>query len=273
MGGPLTGPPTQIECRVRPSIPDDDPAVLERQAQQALARRRIDEARSLADSLRRRCPERISGWIFGAQAEQMAGDLPRMLDLALEGRARAPHRADMAFVACDALRITGAVAEARRVLAETEVRLPEAVAPWALLSAKLAEIGEIAGSLRAAQRVERMPGGRAQGLALAAGALTALGRMEEAEQRLCTLIQENPGEVDAYYQRAVLRRARRGDVSSGADAAKARARTGWVACQRATPLRAGQDARRSRRTRCGVRSLRSRRESPPLPHELPCGGR
>lgn len=194
-----------------PPIPDDDPAVLERQVQQALARRRIDEARALAERLRGKCPERISGWLFGAQAEQMAGDLQRMLDLALEGRARAPLRADMAFVACDALRITGAVAEARRILAETEAGLPEAVAPWALLSAKFAEMGEIVGALRAAQRVEAIPGGRAQGHGLAAGALTALGRMEEAEQRLCTLIQENPGEVDAYYQRAVLRRARHGE--------------------------------------------------------------
>ena len=191
--------------------PTPNPTALEKQAQAALSRRLIADADEAAAQLRGRFPDRISGWILGAQAAQAAGDIAKMLRLAADGHKRAPERADMGFMLADAERMTGAVASARQRLGSIEQRLPASLAPWALLSAKYAELGQVEDALRAAMRVRSLPGGAQQGLGLEAGALTALGRMDEAEARLSQLIAENPREVDAFYQRAVLRRAKAGE--------------------------------------------------------------
>jgi tetratricopeptide (TPR) repeat protein len=188
-----------------------DPAALERQAQAALSRRLIAEAHQLAERLRTQFPERISGWVFGAQAAQAAGDFPTMLQIAKDGVARAPERADMGFMLVDAERMTGAVSEARERLRTIEGTLPASIQPWSLLSAKYAELGQVDDALRAAERVRALPKGAQQGQSLVAGALTALGDMEKAEAALSALIAENPREVDAFYQRAVLRKAHAGE--------------------------------------------------------------
>jgi len=211
----MTGPPAPRPMAFAPASPPGprDPESLERAAQASLARRNAERAAAHAETLRNTCPERISGWIFGAQAAQIAGDLGRMHALAKEGVASAPGRADMAFLLADAERMTGNVADARARLKDLEAGLPPSPSPWALLSSKHAELGQFQDALRAATHLQALSGGAHNGRALAAGALTALGRMDEAEALYDGLIAGGCEDPDPYYQRAVLRRARPGDAA------------------------------------------------------------
>lgn len=136
-----------------------------------------------------------------------------MLRFAEAAVQRAPDRPDAAFLLADAQRVTGDVAGARAQLSALETRLPRAATPWALLSAKYAELGQVEDSLRAANTLQSLQGGARQGRGLAAAALTALGRMDEAERLYDQLISAHGDEVDAYYQRAILRRARTGEAA------------------------------------------------------------
>ena len=211
----MTDPPSPHSMAFAPASParPSDPESLERAAQASLARRDAAPAAAQAETLRNTCPGRISGWIFGAQAAQIAGDLDRMHALAKEGAARAPGRADMGFLLADAERMTGNVAGARARLKGLEAGLPPSPSPWALLSSKYAELGQFQDALRAATQLQALAGGAHNGRALAAGALTALGRMDEAEALYDGLIASGCEDPDPHYQRAVLRRARPGEAA------------------------------------------------------------
>jgi tetratricopeptide (TPR) repeat protein len=119
----------------------------------------------------------------------------------------------MGFLLADAERMTGDVAAARARLASLEAELPATPSPWALMSTKYAELGQFHDALRAANQLKTLAGGSRDGRALAAGALTALGRMDEAEAHYDGLIATGGVDTDAFYQRAVLRRARPGEAA------------------------------------------------------------
>ena len=211
----MTGPPAPHPMASAPASPSGrrGPESLERAAQASLARRNAEQAAAQAHTLRSTFPERVSGWIFGAQAAQIVGDLDGMHSLAKAGLAHAPGRADIGFLLADAERMTGNVAGARARLKDLEPGLPNSPSPWALLSSKYAELGQFQDALRAATHLQALNGGARNGRALAAGALTALGCLEEAEALYDGLIASGEVDTDPYYQRAVLRRARPGESS------------------------------------------------------------
>lgn len=171
-----------------------------------LSRRQAAAALDLLEPLAAADDAPAAAWLLLARARQATGRIGPMLDAARRAATLSPQDREAVLLLVEALVQNGQRREAGDILA----RLEQGAGGDAAL---LDRIGTIHSHGNQHQDAERCYG---QAVRLRpdhqpyrynhATALMALGRMAEAEQALDRLIQADPADADAWYNRSTLRR-------------------------------------------------------------------
>ncbi|MEO0465408.1 MAG: sulfotransferase [Pseudomonadota bacterium] len=117
------------------------------------------------------------------------------------------ERTDVKFLMVDASIVNGRIAGAIQNLSEIAASQPTKPIEWELLGAKYLQLECFEEALEAAEGLRRTTGDELRSASLAATALTALGRLEDAETLYSRLLERSPAETDSWYMRSTLRRA------------------------------------------------------------------
>ncbi len=117
-----------------------------------------------------------------------------------------PRRLDVRFLWAEALICTGSIAEARAQLAEIERMAGSDAAAWNQLVLFHTQLGRHSDAYNCAKHLESLTPRSSHALFSVASAAMTIGRLDEAESLLDQIISSDPGEAEAYYNRATLRR-------------------------------------------------------------------
>jgi|AntAceMinimDraft_11_1070367.scaffolds.fasta_scaffold02363_6 tetratricopeptide (TPR) repeat protein len=183
------------------------PLEMERQAQELISRRALEEAGELTARLRDQFPGRVGGWVLGAQIAQSANDIGLMHELACVAEADHPERTDVQFLMADLMIVSGRIADALHRLGIIAQSGNLSRTECELLGAKWLQLGQFQRVLDAGNQLQSLSGGWQAGKSLTATALTALGRLDEAEKVYTEIIDSAPRNVDSWYMRSTLRRS------------------------------------------------------------------
>ncbi len=176
---------------------------------------RIDEAAAVIGTLQTRAADRPEPWLLGARAAQLVSDFDAMLEQATRAESVASDSAIAAFVMVEALTMTGDTAAARRRLAELEERFASNVPILRRISETHTHLGQHADADRCAQKALSLAPTDAGSLFQASACALAMGRLDQAEAFLDSVIRLRPGDADAYYNRATLRKQTEADNHLG----------------------------------------------------------
>lgn len=171
-----------------------------------LQRRQLHEARTLCDSLLMRHPDSADGWLLAARIYQLSGDYGGMLDAARRALEIEPSNNLARFTELEARMHAGDVAGARARLTDIENAAGADSGTWRRLAEFHTQLNQHEHAATCAIRVVSLKPYDAQAAYTKANALIAVGRMVEAEEILDELIGRAPGDADAWYSRATLRR-------------------------------------------------------------------
>lgn len=169
-------------------------------------RRQAGEARTLCDALLLRHPDSADGWLLAARIHQLGGDYGGMLDAARRALTLDPSNSIARFTEIEARMHAGDVAGARAALAAVEDAAGPDSGTWRRLAEFHTHLNQHEQAANCAIRVAALKPYDEQAAYAKASALIAVGRMEEAEALLDELIARNPGDADAWYNRATIRR-------------------------------------------------------------------
>lgn len=171
-----------------------------------IQRRQLAEARTLCDSFLMRNPERAEGWLLLARICQQGGDYRGMLDSARHALTLDPANTIARFTEIEARMHAGDIAGARASLTAVENAAGADSGTWRRLAEFHSHLNQHEQAATCAIRVATLKPYDAQAAYTKAGALIAVGRMDEAEALLDELIVRTPDDADAWYNRATIRR-------------------------------------------------------------------
>jgi tetratricopeptide (TPR) repeat protein len=117
-----------------------------------------------------------------------------------------PDRLDVLFLWAETLICTGHIANAREQLVTIGRMAGNDAAAWNQLVSFHTQLGRLREAYSCAKQVESLLPGSPDALFTVASAATAVGRIDEAELLLDKIISTDPGQAEAYYARAMLRR-------------------------------------------------------------------
>lgn len=186
--------------------PGDGASALIRSADALLRQRRAAEAIGMIEALLDAHPARVEGPMLLARARQMLGDFPGMLDAARDARRLDPGGMLAGFLEVEALLHAGEVGEARQRLETLEQSAGHDVQAWHRIVEVHTHLGQHEAAERGARHLASLRPGDPGTQYLLSSALIAVGRLDEAEALLDELIRRRPGDGDAWYNRATLRR-------------------------------------------------------------------
>ena len=179
---------------------------LVRQADRLIKDRRTAEASDLCQKLVHDYPELADGWVLYGRVYQQKADFPKMLEMAVQALTLQPNSPLAQFQKIDALIHCGRIGDALdnlQLLTDKSNLSP-------LMLQNVGEFYTLCHSYEnAAKSYRRALAAEPTNTAFIynlATAVIALGRMEEAEDLLNTVIRRNPKDYDAYYNRATLRK-------------------------------------------------------------------
>lgn len=189
--------------------PQSDLRRLENEAAEALRGRRYGQAAKAAETLVQINPGAVNAWVMLVYARRGLGDVPGMKAAAEHAAERAANNPNIGILLAEVLIQSGDVARARdRLLAEEPRVMADAVA-LSRISEAFVRCGEFADAERTATAAcAAKPEDPALLFNLAA-AQTATGNLEGAEASLDELVERQPHDYDAYYNRATLKRQTR----------------------------------------------------------------
>ncbi len=185
---------------------DTDSTMEIRRIDGLLQRRQLPEARTLCDSLLMRHPDSAEGWLIAARICQQSSDYRGMLEAARRALALDPSSNLARFAEIEARMHAGDVAGARSRLTDIESSAGADSGAWRRLAEFHTHLNQHEQAATCAIRVATLKPYDAQAAYAKASALTAVGRMAEAEEILDELIGRSPDDADAWYSRATLRR-------------------------------------------------------------------
>lgn len=200
-----------------------DVAAAVRLADEALRRGRQAEAAARIADLITLAPQQAEPWLLRARLHQIEGDFPAMLADAHQAVSLAPEGVTATLICAEAEIMAGETAAARTRLAALELSQQHNGAALRRIAESYAQLGAHTEADRCAQAAHALqpddPGGQFQ----AASCALAMGRLHEAEALLDDLLARHPGDLDAAYNRATLRRQtpERNHIA-GLEAARAR---------------------------------------------------
>jgi tetratricopeptide (TPR) repeat protein len=177
-----------------------------RQADRLIKERRTAEADELCQKLVRDYPELADGWVLLGRVYQQSADFPKMLEMAVQALTLQPNYPIAQLQQIDALIHCGRIGDALdnlQFLADKKNLSP-------LMLQHMGEFYTLCHSYENAEKCYRRalsaePANTAFIYNLAT-AVIAIGRLDEAEDLLNTVISRNPKDFDAYYNRATLRK-------------------------------------------------------------------
>jgi len=178
-------------------------------ADDLLRRRNPDPAIAICENLLKAVPDAVAPRLMIARAEQMRHRPDSMLtqvDHVLESD---PTHFDARLMRIEALIAQSDIAQARMEIAEnlkTMNLVPRQLGRIAEIQTQLADHAGALDTLKLAMDGSPLPDREALSLLYnLSSAYIALGQMDQAEQALDALIEKNPSDFDAYYNRATLR--------------------------------------------------------------------
>ncbi|MEQ8559152.1 MAG: sulfotransferase [Henriciella sp.] len=172
----------------------------------ALKHRDLARAGDMIDGLLATSPDLADGWIVAARLAQMRADFDAMLPRLEKAARLAPGSPLVSLMKAEALIHLGRIREAKAALAQMEKAAQQDAAWLARLGEAYSQCGDFAAAERCARRaVDLQPDATGFRFALSS-ALTALGRLEEAAHELDAIIERDPNDFDAWYNRATLRK-------------------------------------------------------------------
>lgn len=178
-------------------------------ADHELRRRRPEQAIIICEALLRHVPDAVEPRLMIARAEQMRHRPEQMLAQVDYVLTRNPAQFDARLMRIEALIASSDITQARRDIAESLKRselTPDQLGRVAEIQTQLADHEAALQTLKRAMAASPIP----ERLALSllynlSSAHIALGQMDEAELVLDRLIEKNPSDYDAYYNRATVR--------------------------------------------------------------------
>ena len=117
-----------------------------------------------------------------------------------------PQRLDVLFLWAEALICAGRIADAREQLSDIGRRAGSDAAAWNQLVLFHTQLGRLREAYRCAKQLESLLPDSPDALFTVASAATAVGRFDDAELLLDKIISTDPGQAEAYYALAMLRR-------------------------------------------------------------------
>lgn len=172
----------------------------------ALRGRDVGRAAQLISELTRSRPAYVDGWVAAARLAQLTADPARMRAHLEKALTLAPGSPLIRLLDVEAQIHLGDVLSALAALREMEADA-EGDAAWL---GRISEAYSQCGNFDAAERCARAAlalDSESTALQYAlSSALIATGKLEQAEDLLDRLIESNPRDYDAYYNRATLRR-------------------------------------------------------------------
>ena len=139
-----------------------------------------------------------------ARALQQRADFPGMHAASLRAFALRPDQWQALLLLAEAAILVGETERARAFLAEAEASAGTVTAAWERLTALNTQMFRHADAARCAARLAQLSPDKGE-FALASSAI-ALGRLDEAETLLDSIIVRAPAEADAWYNRSTIRR-------------------------------------------------------------------
>lgn len=178
-------------------------------ADDLLRRRSPDPAIAICENLLKAAPDAVAPRLMIARAEQMRHRPDSMLAQVDHVLQSDPSHFDARLMRIEALIAQSDIAQARTEIAEnltTMNLVPRQLGRIAEIQTQLADHEGALDTLMRAMDGSPLPDREELSLLYnLSSAHIALGQMDQAEQALDTLIQKNPADFDAYYNRATLR--------------------------------------------------------------------
>lgn len=175
-----------------------------RAAEALLAQRNPLAAETEVRAVLAATPEQADAWMLLARALQQRADFPGMHAAALRALALRPEQWQALMLLAEAAMLAGETERARSLLDHAEARAGEMAAAWERLAALNTQMFRHADAARCAARLAQLSPAKGA-FALASNAI-ALGKLDEAETLLDSIIERTPAEADAWYNRATIRR-------------------------------------------------------------------
>lgn len=186
--------------------PTDDVAAAIAHADKMLRLGRRDEARAAIGELIMSVPARAEPWLLSARLDQMEGDFVEMLEAARRATLLAPDSVTAHFICVEAETMAGETAAARIRLRDLITRHGDNVQVLRRAAEAYTHLGAHADADQCVIAARRLSPDDLDLLFQASSCALAMGRLEEAETLLDSIIAEKPTDWDAYYNRATLRR-------------------------------------------------------------------
>ncbi|GLQ22436.1 hypothetical protein GCM10007853_03100 [Algimonas ampicilliniresistens] len=178
-------------------------------ADDLLRRRSPDPAIAICENLLKAAPDAVAPRLMIARAEQMRHRPDSMLAQVDHVLQSDPSHFDARLMRIEALIAQSDIAQARTEIAEnltTMNLVPRQLGRIAEIQTQLADHEGALDTLMRAMDGSPLPDREELSLLYnLSSAHIALGQMDQAEQALDKLIQKNPADFDAYYNRATLR--------------------------------------------------------------------
>ncbi len=181
-----------------------------KQAAAALRRGDLRQAELLCQRALRAQPRQARGWMLAAKLAQASADYRSQCSAAARAAMLEPGNIGIQLGYAEALVLAGRLAEARSLVAALEPRALTA-ADWAALGRFYLSAVDYTAAVAAYRRAAALAPADPAAQANLANTLAITGAGHEAEQRLDSLLAQDPLDADSHYNRATLRRVNRED--------------------------------------------------------------
>ena len=171
-----------------------------------IGEQRIAEAEKLCQKLTTTEPNNADGWIQFARICQMKGDSSAMLHHAQQALLASPHHAIALLQESEALLLSNNIEEALVKLTNLENTLSSDPKLLIHVADLYTHASHVEAAMRVYKHIHTIVGDDVELLYNMANAAIALGQADKAEQLLDRLIELNPHDYDAYYNRATYRK-------------------------------------------------------------------
>ena len=171
-----------------------------------LQKRQIHDAEVLCHRLTQQYPNSEHGWLLLGQICKIKGDLKGMLDHTRTGLSKAPDASAALLKEAEASMLCGELKNIGDKLLKIEQKESGNAHMLQQVAILYTHLERHADALRCYTQARNTIGDKPELLYNCATAATALGDLEEAEVLLDKVIELNPLDYAAYYNRAVLRK-------------------------------------------------------------------
>jgi tetratricopeptide (TPR) repeat protein len=144
--------------------------------------------------------------LLQARAFQRRSDYAAMAELARRALELQPQHLHVLFFWTETLICTGQIAEALKQLGQIEQVAGGDAQAWNQLLLFYTQLGRHLKAYECAKRLKALVPHAPDALFSVASAVTIVGRIDEAEALLDSIISNDPGQAEAYYTRSTLRR-------------------------------------------------------------------